>query len=298
MVLNVFKKRPLLWLYVAGALLILVAAWLWCFKASVDPERVFWATIERSLSTHGVTVESKDSANGTGSEQTIRYSLGADNLSHSLTTLTQGATTITNEMIGTPTVDYTRYVDIKTDQKKADGTDMDFSKLLGVWAKGPEGSNQLFSQAVFGASLPIGGVGVPVGNLSPDIRTELVNQIRDDNVYQVDFDKTKKENVDGRLQYTYSATIRTEAYVALMKKYIQSVGLHGLDQANPDDYKGQPPFKLDITVDARSHQVVRVTAPDTGSTQTYSNYDVPVQIELPEDAITGAELQKRLAELQ
>lgn len=296
--LKISKKSPLLWLYAGGALLLLVAVWFWCAKVSTDPERVFWATIERGLATQAVTTQATQSNQGTKAEQTIRYSLGAQNLSHSLTKLSQQGTTVVNEMIGTPTVDYTRYVDIKTDQKKADGSVLDTSKLLGVWAKGQEGSNQFFTQAVFGASLPIGGMGVPIANLQPEARAKLVKQIRDDSVYQVSFNKTKKERVGGRLQYTYEATIQPVAYVALMKQFSSDLGLHGLDRLDPANYKGQKPFKLQITVDVRSRHVVRITAPETGNHQTYTSYDVPVQIEIPKKTITGAELQQLLSSLQ
>lgn len=298
MSLKFFKKNPLIWLYIGGALLLVAAAVVWCFVVSKNPERVFWNTIGNSLSVPGVTVQSEQNNAGVGSKQSIRYSLGADNLSHSVTTLSQTGTTVMNEMIGTPTVDYTRYVDIKTDQKKADGGKLDFSKLLGVWAKGQEGSSQFFSQAVFGASLPVGGMGVPIGNLSPEARDKLIKQIRDDMVYKIDFGKVKKERVSGRLLYTYDTTITPMAYIAMMKQFSSSIGLHALDDLDPKNYQSQKPFKLNITIDVLAGQVVSIASPSSGAKQTYSGYGIPVQIEVPKNAISGTELQKRLSDLQ
>lgn len=298
MTLKISKKSPLTWLYAGGVLLLLVAAWLWCFKLSVDPERVFWETVERSLATRGVTISSEQENNGTTAKQHIRFSLGAENLSHTFTTLSQKGTVVKSETLGTPTRDYTRYIDIKTDQKKSDGKAMDFSKILGVWAGGQEGSGQMFTQAVFGAALPVGGMGVPFGNLAPEARAGIIKQIKDDVVYQVAFDKTQKKKVKGRMHYTYKATLQPVAYVALMKRFSQSIGLHGLDQVDPADYKGQKPFSLEITIDARAKQVVAIKAADSGKVQTYSGHDLPVQIDSPKKTITGAELQKRLSSLQ
>lgn len=295
--LNIFKKNSLLWLYLGGALLVLLAAWLWCAKISVDPERVFWGTVERGLATRGVTIHAEQTNGGTTVDQTIQYSMGASNLSHTVTTLSQQGTTVKNEMIGTPTADYTRYVSVKTNEKGADGRPLDVSKLIGVWAKGPEGSGQFFSQAVFGLSLPIGGLGLPTGNLSAKARNDLMRQIRNDNVYQISFEKTKKERKDGRLLYTYDATLQPVAYVALMRAFARSVGLHSLDQWDPASYKNHKPFSLQITVDARSRQVVSIAAPDTGSKQTYLAHDVPVRLELPKKTITGAQLQQLLSNL-
>jgi len=290
-----------LWLYIGGALLLIAAVWLWCFKISVDPERTFWATIERGMTTRGVTIQAEQAANGSSAKQTIRFSLGAANMSHARTTVVpQTGTTVVSETIGTPTADYTRYLDIKTDQKKRDGGKMDFSKVLNVWSKSGGSTAQLFTQAVFGSSLPVGGMGVPLGNLPAETRERLMKQVRDDVVYQTDFNKVKKERAGGRLLYTYDVSLQPVAYVAMVKSFAQSIGQHGLDQINPADYKGQQPFKLKITIDVRARQVVTVTADEGGAKQTYSGYGVPVQIELPEDkeTISSAELQKRLNNLQ
>jgi hypothetical protein len=299
MTLKRLKKNPLLWLYVGGAVLLVVAVWLWCFKISVDPERTFWATIEHGLANRGVTIQSEQESGGARAKQTIQFSLGAENLSHARTSVnTQPGTTVVSETIGTPTVDYTRYLDIQTDQKKRDGGKMDFSKVLNIWSKGAEGSAQLFTQAVFGSTLPVGGMGVPLGNLSAEARDRLMRQIRDDVVYQIDFSKVKKERLNGRLVYTYDASLQPVAYVAMVKSFAQSIGLHGLDEINPADYKGQQPFKLKITVDVRARQVVTIAANEGPAKQTYSGYDVPVQTDLPKETISSAELQKRLADLQ
>lgn len=292
------RKGQLALLYIAGSLFLVAALAFWFCKTNTDPERVFWRTIERGLTTQGVTIQTEQSDNGTDIKQTIRYSLGASNLAHSITTLSQQGTTVQNEMIGTPDADYYRYLSVETNQTKADGSPIDFSKVLGVWAGGEEGTGQFFAQALFGGSLPIGGLGVPIGNLSAETRDSLVQQIRKDDVYRVAFDTVKKERKGGRLQYTYEVTVQPVAYVALMKRFAQEVGLHGLDELDPQAYAGQPAFKLDITVDALASQVVRISAQDNGSSQTYSGYGVPVQIRPPEQAISSAELQQLLSELQ
>jgi len=201
-------------------------------------------------------------------------------------------------MVSTPTSDYTRYISVVTDQKKKDGSKLDFSKLLGVWAQGPDGMGQSFAQAVFGGSLPVGGIAVPMGNLSPADRKELVQQVKRDKVYQMSFNNVEKKRVNGRLQYTYNVTVPPSGYIAMMKRYAQLSGLHGLDQLNPDDYKKSNPFKLTITIDVRSHRVIKVASLDEGSEQTYTNYGVPVQITVPEKFITTQKLQQLLTEAQ
>lgn len=296
--LQFFKGKPLKWLYVAGGLLLVAAAAVWCCKVNLEPEHVFWKTIERGLASNGVTIETEQTNEGTTAKQVIQFSLGASNLAHSYTTLTQAGTTVKNEMIGTPTTDYSRYLSVKTDQKKSDGSPIDFSKVLNIWAEGKEGTGQFFTQALFGGSLPIGGMGVPIGNVSSDARASLMRQVHSDHVYNVAFDKVKKERINGRLRYTYDVSVQPVAYVALMKHFAQAIGIHGLDQLDPNQYEGQAAFKLQIVVDAKAQQIVRISAPETGGSQTYSSHDVPVQVQIPKKAISGPELQKLLSELQ
>ncbi|MBX6333914.1 hypothetical protein IRY61_01045 [Candidatus Saccharibacteria bacterium] len=292
------RKNQLALLYGAGSLLLIATFGFWFIKTNTDPERVFWRAIERSMSTQGVTIEAEQSEGDATVKQVIRYSLGASNLSHSITTLSQNGTTVQNEMIGTPDTDYYRYLNVATDQTRADGSPIDFSNVIGVWTKSEEGAGQSFAQALLGGSLPVGVLGVPIGNLSEEARDELIRQIQNDHVYEVAFDAVKKERKSSRMLYTYEVSIQPVAYVALIKQFAQTVGLHSLDDVDPGMYEGQQAFKLDVTIDVWANQVVRISDPATGNSQTYSGYDIPVQVRPPKDVISAEEMQKRLSELQ
>ena len=295
--LSIPVKNPLVWLYVGGGLLLLGAVFLWCFKIGNDPQRVFWATIDRGLTTRGVTIAADQEEGDTTVKRLIRFSLGANNLSHSRTDFTQGSTRVVSETIGTPTVDYSQYVSIKTEEKKKDGTRINPAKVIGVWSKNDQGG-QFFSQSVLGGSLPVGGLVVPIGKLSQKDRAEIVAQARKDGVYKTDFSKVKKERKSGRLLYTYEVSVQPVGYVALIKHFSQSAGLHALDQVVPADYKTQQAFKVKITVDVYARQVIEVAALDAKSRQKYLDYGLPVQVAVPTQTISSIEMQKRLADLQ
>ncbi|HKU18640.1 MAG TPA: hypothetical protein VJP80_05170 [Candidatus Saccharimonadales bacterium] len=291
-------------LYATVVVLLLVAAGLWVCRASANPQRVFWGMINQSLATNGVTVQAKQGSGTTSVHQTVQYSLGGENLSHSLTTLSQNGTTVTDEMIGTPTADYTRYVSITTSQKSASGKPLDFSSILGLWAKnaGTSGTGKgvLLSQAVLGSGLPLGGAVVPIGNLSPQLRSKLVSQIRQQNVYQIDFASVKKMRHNGRTEYIYEATFQPILYASMIKRFAQETGLHDLDQLDVNSFSGQQALHVTLTVDARSYHLVRASAGSGGSgvTQSYSSYDVPALVTVPQHPLSQTELQQRLANLQ
>jgi hypothetical protein len=299
MSLQALKRKPLLFFYGAGIILLGVAGWLWFAKLTINPERVFWGMIEQSLATNGVTVQSTQTGNGSNVHQTIQFSLGSQNISHSLTTLVQGSTTVVDEMIATPKADYTRYLSIKTDQKSKEGKPLDFTKVLGVWAK-REGNAQLLAQDVLGTGLPLGGVAVPVANLSPELREKFVKQIKDQGVYKVSFKDSdvKRKTVDGRQVYVYTVKVQPVMYANMMKTLAKSSGFHQLDNLDPNNFSGQQPFEILMTVDAHAKQLITAEGVGAPIKQTYSGYDIPTNTEAPTTTIPIEELQKRLSKIQ
>lgn len=296
-------KREYWYVYVAGAVILLVSGYLWWSKVYLNPQRVFWSTVNNSLSTKGVTTELDQSAQGSSLKQIVQMELGTTNMAHSLTTLNQGNTEVKTEIIGTSEADYTRYRSIKTDQKNAEGKSLDVSKVVGVWSKSDDtqqtetqsSGHQLFAQAVLGIGLPVGSVPMPIGEVSPGQREDLVREMKSENMYTISKD-VKKERKAGRLLYTYDVKIQTILYVRLMKEFARDLGLHELDAVDPNTYQSAQPISVKLTVDAYSHQLVSVDS-GQGYTQTYSGYGLPLKASIPKNPISTQELQKRLGAL-
>lgn len=296
--LNTLKKKPILSLYIAGAALLVLGVLLWCFKVSVGPERVFWATVNQGLATSAVTIQANQKSGSAEMHQTTQYSLGPNSMSHTLTHVQQGGTNVVNELIGTPTTDYTRYVSVHTDQKGKDGKPLNLSKVVGVWAKGDASNNaQLFSQGVLGVGLPLGGIALPIGNLDAGTRAKMVREIQNDVVYQVDFKKVTSKRDHGRLLYTYNVGIQPVSYAKLMQQFAQKMGLHDLDSLDPAQFKGQRATQMKLTIDVRAHHLVAAEVPANNARQAYTSYDIPSHFPFPKNTISVQELQQRLSHL-
>lgn len=298
MSITFFKRKPIVLIYVAGGLLLLAAAWLSWNNLNNKPERVFWNMIDQSLATSGVTVQASRQGNGTDVKQTIQFSLGGRNISHSVTTLSQPGTTVQDEIIATPEVAYTRYLNVKTDQKRPDGKPMDFTKINGVWAKGEGSGSQLLSQDLLGTGLPLGGVAIPMANLTPELRHKLLRQIKEQGVYKTSFDSAKKEQKNGRSVYIYNVEIQPVLYANMMKSLAKSIGVHDLDNLDPQAFGDKESFELLLTVDINARQLLSAEAVGADIKQTYTSYDIPVSVSPPAQTISTTELQKRLTEIQ
>lgn len=292
------KRFAVRWLIGGGLILLLAAGAVWWCKLSVAPERVFWGTIAQSFATSGVTMSTTNEQGQATIEQHLQYSLGAQNRAFANTTLTQDGAVVKTETIGSIGADYTRYSHIQTERTSAEGGPLDLSNVLNVWAKTeqPAGSSQLLSQTVFGMTMPLGSIPVPIGNLTPEQREKLITQIKNENVYQISFKDVKKEKKNGRLYYTYEVKMQLIPYVHLIKEFAKSIGLHDLDQVDPNEYQGEP-MTIQMTVDARAKHITEVYIPDMDFRQAFSAYDVPVSMDVPKDSVPAEELQRRLQEL-
>lgn len=290
---SITQKSPS-WLFIVSAVLLVVSGILWWFFVynRPDPDKLFWSMIEKSLATESVTIESNQEQQGMNVRQVARYQLGAANLAHSATVITQAGTSVKSEMIATPNADYTRYTQIQTDNRGADGKPLDFSKLLNVWAKGQEGAGELFNQALFDNV-------VLHANLTPAQREKLLNQMRTDNVYEIDGKPTKRVNEEtGRVEYVYKVKVQYIPYVRLLKTFANEVGLRNFDNIDPNSYSGTPPFETLLAIDVRSRHLSSVTQTDGQQPQKYSGYGIPVQLDIPKQTITEDELKARFAEME
>lgn len=244
------------------------------------------------MATESVTIESSQEQQGMNVRQVARYQLGATNLAHSATVITQEGTTVKSEMLATPQTDYTRYTQINTSSLGADGKPLDFSKLLNTWAAGQEGAGELFSQALFDNV-------VLHASLNPEQRQKLLDQMRTSNVYEIEGKPVKRVNKEtGREEYVYKVKVQYIPYVQLLKSFTNQVGLHNFDDIDPNSYSGTPPFETRLAIDVRSRHLSSVEQTSGQQSQKYSGYGIPIRMDIPKKVITEDELKARFAELE
>src|SRR3990167_3583794 len=114
----------------------------------MDSTRTFWGMINNNLSTASITEHITQSGQGQSVDQYMQKQFGSQKASHSVIVLKQtggraeSSSTVKSETINTPTTDYSRYLQVNSQQKTASGKPIDSSKILGVWAKTDNPNNQ------------------------------------------------------------------------------------------------------------------------------------------------------------
>ena len=282
--------------FVAGLLIFVGAGFVWFNKVHSNANNVFWGMVDSSFSSYGRSsaVKQSDGAQNIEQEQTTRLQLGAQNVAVSESRLVQNSGTdnqvmVTTQSIGTPTENFTRYSEININQKLADGSTPDFSKLENTWAseKILSPGNSAFVQAIYGS---LGHV--PVGNLSSKSRSEILNYIKKNKVYDVK--SFNKETRDNRPVYAYEAEVDMAKYVTMLKMFDAAIGLNELKGVEPKQFENQEPIQVTMAVDILNRNLVEFSYKGAAQSEKLGSYGATRQVALPSETISSQELQQAL----
>lgn len=287
-------------LTIVGIIIVILFGWLWLHFFLMSPSQVFWGMIDNNLAVNSVVRSSTQTTNAGSLSQTTQLQFGAQNIAHALITLTQkdqsGSTVVKTETIGTPTEDYSRYVNITTNQKNSQGKNLDFSKVINVWGKSAtssgnqNNSSQYLSQAAFGI--------VPFSNLSYPKRSQLIAQLKQKQVYSVNYDSLSTQRVAGHTVYAFKVTLQPKPYVEFLQLLAKTEGLPPLAGLDPTAYANSQPVQLTLNVDKLSRQLIRVQYDASNQQEDYSGYGLISNVSLPKNTIPFTTLQKRLQAVQ
>lgn len=291
-------RRNIIWgIILVSILLLVVSLWVWWQFVFSSPRRVFEGMLETSLKTSSFTKRIEQSEEGQKLDQSVRVQTDAQDTAHSITVLSQGgesAASVTTEGVGTLNNDFVRYTDIKTSEKSQSGSPLNFSSVLNVWGRAVDSGNfsagQLYSDTVLGV--------IPIARLSAAQKAELLNFIRDKQIYKTDYSSVERKKLNGRSVFVYKAEVKTELYVEMLKKFASMIGLKHLEDLDPDAYKDSPPIEFEISVDVLSRQLQGIKYSDSGRQETYSGYGALSEVQIPDNTITVEELQERLQNIR
>lgn len=269
-------------------ILLVVLGWGW-YRMYTNPRQVFEGMLRNNLSTNGVIRQGGSDSDGQKMEQYLQLSFVSPVAARNIVTITQkaenGNTTIKTETIGTINADYSRYLEVTTNQKNANGQVPNFKDVINVWGKNEDKANlQYLTQATLGV--------IPFANLNSANKIELVKGLIA--AYEVDYSKVKQQTTNGRKTWVFPVKVRTDKYVVTLKQISKAMGLGDQPSLVPADYVGSPPIELNIAVDKHSRQLVQVSYKDSKQVENYSAYGLRNPIALPEKTVPFEQLQQRL----
>jgi len=264
-----------------------------------NPQRAFWGMLNNSLSMSSVTRQVTETDQANGQQQISRLYLGGQTLAQAHTTIQQltqsGLNTVKTETLGTLSNDYARYLSIDTKQLNKSNQPLNFSGILGIWGKSDTSPSSTQPNARFlnGTILSV----IPFAPLSRAERSQVLQTMRDKNVYEVNYGKVTSRKVNGRTAFIYPVSVKASAYVSMLKVFAHQLGLKQLEAVDPAAYAQSAPEQLEISVDKLSHQLLSINY-DGIRQETYSGYGLQADVAAPAATIPLNDLQQRLQTVQ
>ena len=277
-------------------IIIIVAGWFWWSHIYEGSQSVFWGMLNNSLATSAVTRQVTEKAGGQNLNETIVLELGKNNIARANTVLSQGMSVVSTETIGTPLTDYTRYTAAKTATKTTSGKSLNFSKIIGIWSKSTtvgistDPLDHLFGQTLLGV--------VPIGNLPPQERINLLNQMKTSNVFSVNYSDVLHGYIKGRSVYIYKVSVAPVAYAQLLTVFARDEGYNNVPELSTSNYRGDQPLQVQFAINPASRQLIEITYPGSNHVELYGDYGVQPIINIPTHTISTAALEQRLLTIE
>jgi len=276
---------------IALALLILVASYgTWFYFSQTNADRQFWSMIDTSLKANSYTSSAVQSDNGQKLEQVIQLS-SSQAKAVSVSKAIQPGTTVTTEVVGTPTEEYIRYANIQTDEAGPSGKKPDYTGLQNVWGKYPDPKpgvtdGQLYSQAALGI--------IPIANLNSGQRQQLIAKMQAAKVYKYDLTAVEQSGLGRTL--TYTVTLNVKGYITVLKDFTSSIGLNQFESVDPEQFNSAQPVQVVMKVNSLSHQLTELSYGEGARTEKLSGFGS--RKVLPNEPAESIPLEQLQAQLQ
>lgn len=289
----------LAWTLVAvGVSLLIISGFLWWNWVYRSPARVFNDMLANNFSASSVSKQISSGENSLLSQR-IELQFAPHPATRWLTTMKEpNGTSVSTESVSTQQAAYVRYTNITTQQKAKNGKSYNFKSILNTWGKAGKNDTSLtdlFAQAVLDiqqAPFP------PIGKVDTTHKSDLMQFYKNNNVFSVNFKDIQHKKIDGQAVYVYQVKVSLVSYAAWVQSFAKDMGLHDLDNINPDQYQGSAPVSIELAVDPASHHLVQASYPASKYSEDYSDWNRVVAIHMPTHSIPLSQLEGRLTNLQ
>lgn len=279
-------------LLLAGLILLGTSGYFWYKNVFSDADRVFYGMLSRSLETDSVTRQVTQDEASRSVNQTYYISFSPETVIESSSTIDQvgqdrSKSSVTTRTIGERDTDYVQYSEINVPQSL--GSKNDFSKVLNQWAKRQNKQEsgeqaQFLNEAIF--------TFIPFGNFSQENRTELINLIKQAQVYKISRSETSYQN--GRPMMDLTVSIKPKALIEVLREYAAISGLGQQDLLDPSQYEKASDVSVQIKIDMLSRHLTNIDFPGETRKETYGSYGLNRNVSVPTGTISVEELQSRL----
>lgn len=279
---------------VLAFVLALVSGVLWYRDIYMTDERRFWMAVDNSMATPSVVRTVTSGGSGNQVVQDNRFFYSPDAFSQSRVKFTNRTSTVNTSVMteGISTLDsqFSRYIQFETNDPREDGTVPSLDEVLGKWAGRTIGEeeaenvrlnylSELVTLAVF-------------GNFDSAYRAQVINAFKDNDTYQIAYQNVVEETVDGETVILYPLSVGLRSYAEQLQSSFVRAGLGEFPPLNPENYAENSRVSAQISVRKRDNTIVGVFFGDRR--ESYRNYGVKKEVDLPSPEFTPQELEDKV----
>ena len=293
---------------VSGFIFLSFATILHYQQTYIDPETVFWSTIEANLQTSSITrYTNQQQTQGLNVSSQSQFVFRPDISVNSLVEIEQQLAVsgqpnqLVQDIRGFRDVDYVRYLEfVNSDQllqTKFDTTILNrWIEIKQLTTPIPEPLAELVQDSI------VGNLDFSVilyGQLPRQDRLFILDVLKA-GAYQVNFDNVRQLQVDGRTIYEYDLSVSRSQFAIVLSSYLTAYGYHDLaQQLEPILIEGNvgipSQINLEVQIDARARRVVKIIN-QNGDEQHLTAQGVNQTVERPVPELDTVQLEAILRE--
>lgn len=280
--------------FALGVAILVVTSYFWYTRLYMNPERRFWTALNNSMSTPSVVRTLTQGGSGNEVVQDYRFHFAPQRVVENKVVYSEKSattdTSVTTEGIIFPEqqfLRYTAFTNSRSDNEKSSNIDA----VLGKWAAQNSESVEESKLNYLSEQVSL----VIIGNYSSAFRSEMLSQMKQNQVYGPTLDVPIEDKLNDEPVYVYTISVKLKNYAELLNKSFVEAGYGEFPPLNPDNYREDSTVNGNIFVRKKDNAIVGINF--GGREERYSNYGVVKQINKPESSLTVEELQTQVQQL-
>jgi hypothetical protein len=290
-------RKVALRLTALAVVLAIVSGVFWYKDIYMTDERRFWLAMDNSMATPSVVRTLTSGGTGNQVIQENRFFFSPDVLSQSRVEFSNRSatveTTVVTEGISTLDSQFSRYIQFETNDPREDGTVPSLDEVLGKWAgqTAPEEEeenarlnyvSELVTLAIF-------------GNFDPAYRSQVIETFKSNDTYRIATQNIVEDTVNGETVLVYPVSVGLQSFAEQLQAGFVRTGLGDFPPLNPDNYREDSRVSAQIAVRKKDNTIVGILFGDRQ--ESYQNYGVQKEVELPSPEFTPQELETTVQNL-
>lgn len=258
----------------------------------MNSERRFWSAIGNSMSTPSVVRTLTDGGSGNQVIQDYRFHYSPQQVIENKVDFTQKSATVDTKVVTEgiifPQEQYLRYTKFKDESNGQSTSNLD--SVMDKWAFQQSDDEEEARQNYLSEYVTL----AIFGNFNAEQRRELLDELRDNNVYNIDFDQVTEEVFNSSKVNVYQVSVNLRSFVQILNEAFVKAGYGEFAALNPENYREGSMLNAVFRVAKNNNSIVGISFGDRE--EVYSNYGVIKDIDAPEANLTIDELQTEVQE--